>query len=136
MATTATPSGSVRHRNVPGSSKKKDVSSAQASAEAELDKLSREAQAPPAGSERDYRSAFFFITLMAFVTRFWGINHPKEVVFDEVHFGKVGAYHLDQPLRDALFEMALTSNRSSLPTISRERTSSTCIRPSESSCSR
>jgi dolichyl-phosphate-mannose-protein mannosyltransferase len=89
MATTATPQGSVRHRNTPGSSKKKDVSAAQASAEAELDKLAKETQPPPIGSDRDYRSAFFFITLMAFVTRFWGISHPKEVVFDEVHFGKV-----------------------------------------------
>lgn len=40
-------------------------------------------------SEWDYKLALFIITAIAFVTRFWGINHPNEVVFDEVHFGKV-----------------------------------------------
>lgn len=40
-------------------------------------------------SEWDYKLALFIITTMAFITRFWGINHPNEVVFDEVHFGKV-----------------------------------------------
>lgn len=41
------------------------------------------------GAEWDYRIALFVITAIAFVTRFWGISHPNEVVFDEVHFGKV-----------------------------------------------
>ena len=41
------------------------------------------------GSEWDYKVALAVITLLAFATRFWGINHPNEVVFDEVHFGKV-----------------------------------------------
>ena len=40
-------------------------------------------------SEWDYKLALAAITTIAFVTRFWGINHPNEVVFDEVHFGKV-----------------------------------------------
>ena len=40
-------------------------------------------------SEWDYKLALFIITVIAFITRFWGINHPNEVVFDEVHFGKV-----------------------------------------------
>lgn len=40
-------------------------------------------------SEWDYKLALFLITIIAFITRFWGINHPNEVVFDEVHFGKV-----------------------------------------------
>ncbi|KAL8877485.1 MAG: hypothetical protein Q9192_008660 [Flavoplaca navasiana] len=39
-------------------------------------------------SEWDYKLALFVITTIAFITRFWGINHPNEVVFDEVHFGK------------------------------------------------
>jgi dolichyl-phosphate-mannose-protein mannosyltransferase len=42
-----------------------------------------------AGVEWDYRAALTVITLLAFITRFWGISHPNEVVFDEVHFGKV-----------------------------------------------
>jgi len=39
--------------------------------------------------EWDYKLALAIITLLAFATRFFGINHPDEVVFDEVHFGKV-----------------------------------------------
>ena len=40
-------------------------------------------------SEWDYKVALAIITALAFATRFWGIGHPNEVVFDEVHFGKV-----------------------------------------------
>lgn len=40
-------------------------------------------------SEWDFKAALAIITTLAFVTRFWGIGHPNEVVFDEVHFGKV-----------------------------------------------
>ena len=41
------------------------------------------------GAEWDFRIALSIITFLAFLTRFWGISHPNEVVFDEVHFGKV-----------------------------------------------
>ena len=40
-------------------------------------------------SEWDFKAALVVITSLAFITRFWGIGHPNEVVFDEVHFGKV-----------------------------------------------
>jgi dolichyl-phosphate-mannose-protein mannosyltransferase len=40
-------------------------------------------------SEWDYKLALSIITALSFLTRFLGINHPDEVVFDEVHFGKV-----------------------------------------------
>ncbi len=40
-------------------------------------------------SEWDYKVALAIITVLAFVTRFYGIKHPNQVVFDEVHFGKV-----------------------------------------------
>lgn len=40
-------------------------------------------------SDWDYKLALVVITALAFVTRFWGIGHPDQVVFDEVHFGKV-----------------------------------------------
>lgn len=39
--------------------------------------------------EWDHRIAFTIITALGFFTRFWGISHPNQVVFDEVHFGKV-----------------------------------------------
>ncbi|MCJ1479243.1 hypothetical protein MMC13_007928 [Lambiella insularis] len=46
--------------------------------------------------EWDYKIAFAIITVLAFVTRFWGIGHPNEVVFDEVHFGKFASYYLQR----------------------------------------
>ncbi|KAK0835323.1 Dolichyl-phosphate-mannose--protein mannosyltransferase 4 [Friedmanniomyces endolithicus] len=42
----------------------------------------------------DYKLALAVITVLAFVTRFWGISHPNQVVFDEVHFGKFASYYL------------------------------------------
>lgn len=58
-----------------------------------LDILAK-ANAPGAGAQWDYKLALTVITLMGFATRFYGISHPNEVVFDEVHFGKVGAKHI------------------------------------------
>lgn len=40
-------------------------------------------------SDWDYKLAIVVITMLAFATRFYGITHPNQVVFDEVHFGKV-----------------------------------------------
>ena len=42
----------------------------------------------------DYKLALGVITVLAFLTRFWGISHPNQVVFDEVHFGKVCRVHI------------------------------------------
>lgn len=39
--------------------------------------------------DRGYKLAFGILTIIAFATRFYAINHPDQVVFDEVHFGKV-----------------------------------------------
>lgn len=36
-----------------------------------------------------HKLALFVVTVAAFITRFWKISHPNQVVFDEVHFGKV-----------------------------------------------
>lgn len=44
------------------------------------------------GAELDYKAAMAVLTVLAFVTRFWGIKHPDQVVFDEVHFGKVRTF--------------------------------------------
>ena len=38
------------------------------------------------------RIALAVITALAFFTRFYKLNHPNEVVFDEVHFGKFASY--------------------------------------------
>ncbi|KAF3001541.1 hypothetical protein E8E13_009534 [Curvularia kusanoi] len=65
-------------------------------------------------SEWDYKIAITIITALAFVTRFWGITHPDQVVFDEVHFGKFASYYLQRtyffdvhpPLGKLLFALA------------------------------
>jgi dolichyl-phosphate-mannose-protein mannosyltransferase len=49
------------------------------------------------GREWDYRLAISVLTVLAFVTRFWGIRHPDQVVFDEVHFGKVRRPVVEDP---------------------------------------
>jgi len=38
------------------------------------------------------RIALAIVTALAFFTRFYKLNHPDEVVFDEVHFGKFASY--------------------------------------------
>ncbi|KAJ2312807.1 Dolichyl-phosphate-mannose--protein mannosyltransferase 4 [Coemansia sp. RSA 2704] len=38
--------------------------------------------------------AFALVALLAFVTRYWKIWDPAQVVFDEVHFGKFASYYL------------------------------------------
>jgi dolichyl-phosphate-mannose-protein mannosyltransferase len=87
MARSSTPQGSLRQRNVPA---KSGTEPAGFAPEVELDKLAKAAaQRSTIDKERDYQLGFIITTILAFVTRFWGISHPNEVVFDEVHFGKV-----------------------------------------------
>ena len=73
-----------------GHKEKKTASPLPPSADNDLNGILRDTKLPDAiTSEWDYKTALAIITLLAFVTRFWGIGHPNEVVFDEVHFGKV-----------------------------------------------
>ncbi|KAJ5902373.1 hypothetical protein N7495_002901 [Penicillium taxi] len=51
-------------------------------------------QAPK--SEWDYWLAISILTVLAFATRFYRIDYPNEVVFDEVHFGKFASYYLQR----------------------------------------
>lgn len=46
-------------------------------------------KAPRPQSEWSYWLAIAVLTVLAFITRFYKISYPNEVVFDEVHFGKV-----------------------------------------------
>jgi hypothetical protein len=50
---------------------------------------SKLSMAPKSQSGWDYRLALVVLTILAFITRFYKISYPNEVVFDEVHFGKV-----------------------------------------------
>ena len=40
------------------------------------------------------RSIFFLVTLVAVVLRFYRISEPRQVVFDEVHFGGFASHYL------------------------------------------
>lgn len=83
--------GSLRKRREGPDSRKAKEASAHAVSEKDdvLDKLILASKAMANPVEWDYRIALGLITVAAFLTRFWGISHPNEVVFDEVHFGKV-----------------------------------------------
>jgi dolichyl-phosphate-mannose-protein mannosyltransferase len=85
--------GSAKKRkdaNIPVKAKDASSTGIAAPRDADLDVLIKANLKSKKGNvEWDYRVAISVITLLAFVTRFWGISHPNEVVFDEVHFGKV-----------------------------------------------
>ncbi|UNI21167.1 Dolichyl-phosphate-mannose--protein mannosyltransferase [Purpureocillium takamizusanense] len=94
MARSQTPQGSVRQRTPAA---KKGSESPGVAPEYELDKLAKFAmQKNVADGEREHKVALGLITILAFVTRFWGISHPNEVVFDEVHFGKFASYYIER----------------------------------------
>ena len=62
-----------------------DVSNGSANTLAKVKQQSKAA----ATNNWEYKVALLGVTVLAFATRFWGIAYPTEVVFDEVHFGKV-----------------------------------------------
>ncbi|KAH8675630.1 glycosyltransferase family 39 protein [Xylariales sp. PMI_506] len=94
MVSTAISQGSVRQRNAPGVKKKQGSGSGD---ESQLDELVKTTiQANQTGCELDYKIGLAVITVLAFISRFWGISHPNEVVFDEVHFGKFASYYLQK----------------------------------------
>ena len=84
----STPANSLRQRG--GQGTKKTPSAPAISRDDELNGLVvNRKKGSGITTEWDYKLALAVITVLAFVTRFWGIGHPNEVVFDEVHFGKV-----------------------------------------------
>jgi hypothetical protein len=130
--------GSVRKRkdaSVVGKSKDTSATDIAPPRDADLDALVKaNLEIKSAGVEWDYRIAISVITLLAFITRFWGISHPNEVVFDEVHFGKVT---ISPPPKSPNPTYSANNYCSSLPpTISSERISSMSILLSESYFSR
>ncbi|KAG8674661.1 Dolichyl-phosphate-mannose--protein mannosyltransferase 4 [Fusarium poae] len=94
MARSSSPTqGSLRQRGAPS----KKPSEESFNPNPELDKLAKAgAQRAAAQSETEYKIGLAIITVLSFVTRFWGISHPNEVVFDEVHFGKFASYYLER----------------------------------------
>ena len=47
-------------------------------------------------SERTYKILNYLVTAIGLIVRFWSISEPREVVFDEVHFGKFASYYLQR----------------------------------------
>ena len=87
----SSPQGSVKQRSKRGGTPAPDaVAAANGKAQEVVSSVKKTAETQ-AGSDWDYKLAFVLTTVLAFLTRFWGITHPDQVVFDEVHFGKVGA---------------------------------------------
>ncbi|OUM70253.1 glycosyltransferase family 39 protein [Piromyces sp. E2] len=48
----------------------------------------------PKSDESSWNIALIVITVLSFVTRYYKISEPDQVVFDEVHFGKFASYYL------------------------------------------
>ncbi|MCJ1393921.1 hypothetical protein MMC18_006797 [Xylographa bjoerkii] len=44
--------------------------------------------------ERYHKIALAVVTALAFLTRFWGLDHPSEVVFDEAHIMRFTSWYL------------------------------------------
>ena len=95
--TMSTPNSTLRQR--PGKEKTKGLGSEDTKSNDALNKAFLEARQGQL-KEWDYKVGLGVITVLAFITRFFGISHPNEVVFDEVHFGKVR-----QPL--SLFQQSM-----------------------------
>lgn len=85
----STPNSSLRQR---GGQKDKVKSNGKVADQGEeyLSSVAESSKAE-ASTQWEYKVALAVITVLSFITRFWGISHPNEVVFDEVHFGKVDA---------------------------------------------
>lgn len=79
----SSPSASLRKRGVAKRDVPEPVTSEPRKGAAEAPVAAK----PP--SEWDYWVGMAVMTALAFLTRFWNIHYPDEVVFDEVHFGKV-----------------------------------------------
>lgn len=88
----------VRHRGGQNAKKRPITPNPEVSSDKDIDavaKVKKELR-PSQGFEWDYKIAITIITILAFATRFYGISHPNQVVFDEVHFGKFASYYLQR----------------------------------------
>jgi dolichyl-phosphate-mannose-protein mannosyltransferase len=65
------------------------VSVAESTSEEELVVSKPWAIAPTTDNQTSFKVALAVVAVVAVVTRFYNLGHPSEVVFDEVHFGKV-----------------------------------------------
>ncbi|KAF2109546.1 Dolichyl-phosphate-mannose-protein mannosyltransferase-domain-containing protein [Lophiotrema nucula] len=98
LPTMSSPAAGVRHRGT--KDKKRPTTPNPELAKEKLNEVAEKTKTiflpKHNGSEWDYKLAIAIITVLAFITRFWGISHPSQVVFDEVHFGKFASYYLQR----------------------------------------
>lgn len=82
---------SVRHRGGLSAKKRGATPLADGASDSDYEVLAKAKQDVKSAvtSAWDYKLALAIITVLAFATRFYNIGHPDQVVFDEVHFGKV-----------------------------------------------
>lgn len=88
----STPQGTVRQRGQKKSKSATTSPNVEKTSDSEGETIInslRDQVSPKAQSDWDFKIALVVITVLAFITRFYGIRHPNQVVFDEVHFGKV-----------------------------------------------
>ncbi|KAL9623158.1 MAG: hypothetical protein Q9160_002473 [Pyrenula sp. 1 TL-2023] len=88
----SSPNSQMRHR---GQKDKKQANGKADNPQDALDEILKSTK-HAATSQWDYKLALAVIVALSFVTRFWGISHPDQVVFDEVHFGKFASYYLQR----------------------------------------
>jgi hypothetical protein len=89
-------------------------------------------------SESGYKRAIVILTLLGFITRFYNISHPSEVVFDEVYFGRVRlplVYLLASVETESITDSSPFILYSSHPTTYSARIALISIPRSPSSCS-
>lgn len=81
--------------NSPASPKPPKVEAEDLSKTSKLIQDAKLNQQPGFLADWNYKLSLLVVTALSFATRFWGISHPNEVVFDEVHFGKVRSPDFD-----------------------------------------
>ena len=92
----ASSGGPVRHRGGQTTKKNQLTGSETPSSDVSV-ALGKQKLEKASGSEWDFKLTAVILTVLAFATRFYGISHPDQVVFDEVHFGKVSEALLSIP---------------------------------------
>ncbi|KAJ1968020.1 Dolichyl-phosphate-mannose--protein mannosyltransferase 4 [Dimargaris xerosporica] len=88
----------VRQRGHPGTTKVPAATLTDAKAKASVTTDTSARVVPKAVRQASHPSpstiALAIVTVLSFATRFYGLWHPAQVVFDEVHFGKFASYYI------------------------------------------
>ncbi|ODQ64120.1 PMT-domain-containing protein [Nadsonia fulvescens var. elongata DSM 6958] len=91
MGSTSTPVN-LKQRKKVSPSRASTTESKKGAGEADEEKIHSEI----INDKKNFKIALIVITVLAFVSRFYRITYPSQVVFDEVHFGKFASYYLQR----------------------------------------